>query len=232
MKTIHIHHIYKQYITKLTKLNTHKKILSYKQYIKSILTNTPLNNIKNIIKNTTNHTFTQKKIIKLYYNTYLNKINKHNYPQYIPPIFKLHNIKNKLKKKTIYSIKKSLNSKIYTKLIKHITFKIQINTIQNIINITIKIFLTPFLLIILFPLSIITTITPTLIPHLPIQNINSQSFNKNITKKIYKNLSNNKYNIIKKISSHLQQSFNTTNKHLKTITKNLKNFNKQINLIK
>lgn len=231
METIHVHHVCEQYVTKLAKLSARKKVLSYKQYVESILANTPLDNIEDVVRNAADRAFTQEKIIELCYDAYLNGIGKHSYPQYIPPIFKLHSVKSELKKKTIYSIKESLGSEVCAELIKHITFKIQIDTIQDVINVAIRVFLTPFLLMILFPLSIVAAVTPALVPRLPIQNVNSRSFSEGVAKEIYRDLSDNRYNIIKEISSHLRQSFNATNEHLKTVAENLEDFSRRIDLI-
>lgn len=229
-----------QYVAKLAKLSARQKLFSCKQYVVSIRASIPLHNVEDIVRYAADRALTEEKIIELCCDAYINEIgNTYSGPQNIRSIFNLNYIKSELKKKTIESIKESLGSEIRAEIKKHIKLrlesKLQLDKILDAINLAIGILLASIVIVIaevLISFAIIAVVASGLVTLSSSgQNVNSRSWREGVAKEIYKDLSDNRYKILKEISTHLRRSFNATNEHLKTIAENLEDFIRRIDLI-
>lgn len=60
------------------------------------------------------------------------------------------------------------------------------------------------------------------------QDVNSRSWREGVAMEIFTEVSNNRYTIIRELSSHLWQTFNVTSDHLKTVAENLEDYRRSI----
>lgn len=230
------HHESEQYV-EVAKLSAIQKINSYKQYVESIRASIPLDNIQDIVKNAADRALTEEKIKNLCYDAYVDGIGSTNSdPYYVRFFLTLHRIKSELKEKNIESIKECLGSEICAEIKRHLTLqiqgKLQLHIILDALNLVSTVILASMLLImtsLINPITgVVAAVATGLITFLSGQNVNSRSWREYVDMEIFKEVSNNRDDIIKELMSHLWNTFHVTSDHLKTVAENLEDYRRRI----
>lgn len=110
--------------------------------------------------------------------------------------------------------------------------KLQLHIILDALNLVSTVILASMLLImtsLINPITgVVAAVATGLITFLSGQNVNSRSWREYVDMEIFKEVSNNRDDIIKELTSHLWNTFHVTSDHLKTVAENLEDYRRRI----
>lgn len=238
IQSFYLHHESEQY-TEVAKLSAHQKVVSYKQFVESVRDSIPLENIEEIVKVVVNRALSKESITELCFDTVIQESgNTKSDPYYCQLNSTLKRLKKELANETVHSVRKHLVSEICAKIQRHI--KTEIQSKQNIDPALIQPFSNLSSLIRLGRLAaviasifnrrlgiivaLITIVGSLLVP----VDVNSRSWRRDVANEIYKQIDENKKNLLRELTSDIRKSCIITVNHLNIIVGLLEDFRSRI----
>lgn len=213
----------------------------YTQLVKSLIKMIPVDDIEHIIDRAADRSFSKESITRLCFSAVIQESGNTDSGPYYCSFFTVRRLKRELVENTMESMRQLLVSEVEDEIDQHIAKYVRdrVGPIQTFIPLDFPTIINS----ISFGIAIIVAIWFNVIPVLIVSafviiaslliavDVNSISWRKNVANEIYENLSKNKVKVIKDISSNIKQICKETIDQLRSVSSQLENFKRRINLI-
>lgn len=228
----HLHHESEQY-SEIAKISALQSIKLCQQYVESVRASIPLDTIDDIVKKSTYRALTEERIKEMCCNTYIDGVGTANDDPYFVRFFlTLNRIKGEIKQKTIESMKERLQSELCVEITRHINLELQskfelatvslaIHQISGMLLVLIASLLNPIA-------GAVVAVVTGLVSLVIGTDVNSRRWREKIAMEISDEISKQRVQISKKLSSHLWTIFHETSDNLKNVSEYLEDYRRRI----
>lgn len=213
----------------------------YTQLVKSLIKMIPVDDIEHIIDRAADRSFSKESITRLCFSAVIQESGNTDSGPYYCSFFTVRRLKRELVENTMESMRQLLVSEVEDEIDQHIAKYVldRVGPIQTFISLDFPTIINS----ISFGIAIIVAMWFNVIPVLIVSafviiaslliavDVNSISWRKNVANEIYENLSKNKVKVIKDISSNIKQRCKETIDQFRSVSSQLENFKRRINLI-
>lgn len=238
LQTIHLHHEM-EHCAEVAKLIAHKKIQAYISYIMSFKNSIPINHIGDIVSDAVNRALSKESITRLCFEAVIQESGNINSDPYIcRSNSTVERLKKELVERTLESVSKYVGEDICKEMQRHIVtdikskYNIDVNPFTKFLEISGLILLQTVLTVIagiINPFAgVIVGIVSAVGTFIITVNVNSETWRRDVASEIYENVSKNKENVIRDVTSSIKERCKITTDELDNIAKKLETFRTQI----
>lgn len=204
-----------------------------KQYVEKVRAGIPLDNIDDIVKTSIDRTLTEERIKEMCCNTYIDGVGTANDDPYFVRFFlTLNRIRGEIRQKTIEKMKERLQSELCSEITRYInlglkskfdllTVSLALSQLSGMVIVLIASLLNPIV-------GVVVAVYTGVFFMIKGQDVNYRLWREKIAMEIFDEISKQRVQISKKLSSHLWTIFHETSDNLKNVAEYLEDYKRRI----
>lgn len=204
-----------------------------KQYVEKVRAGIPLDNIDDIVKTSIDRTLTEERIKEMCCNTYIDGVGTANDDPYFVRFFlTLNRIRGEIRQKTIEKMKERLQSELCSEITRYInlglkskfdllTVSLALSQLSGMVIVLIASLLNPIGGVVVAVYTGVFLMVKGL-------DVNYRLWREKIAMEIFDEISKQRVQISKKLSSHLWTIFHETSDNLKNVAEYLEDYKRRI----
>lgn len=204
-----------------------------KQYVEKVRAGIPLDNIDDIVKTSIDRTLTEERIKEMCCNTYIDGVGTANDDPYFVRFFlTLNRIRGEIRQKTIEKMKERLQSELCSEITRYInlglkskfdllTVSLALSQLSGMVIVLIASLLNPIG-------GVVVAVYTGVFLMVKGQDVNYRLWREKIAMEIFDEISKQRVQISKKLSSHLWTIFHETSDNLKNVAEYLEDYKRRI----
>lgn len=204
-----------------------------KQYVEKVRAGIPLDNIDDIVKTSIDRTLTEERIKEMCCNTYIDGVGTANDDPYFVRFFlTLNRIRGEIRQKTIEKMKERLQSELCSEITRYInlglkskfdllTVSLTLSQLSGMVIVLIASLLNPIG-------GVVVAVYTGVFLMVKGQDVNYRLWREKIAMEIFDEISKQRVQISKKLSSHLWTIFHETSDNLKNVAEYLEDYKRRI----
>lgn len=204
-----------------------------KQYVEKVRAGIPLDNIDDIVKTSIDRTLTEERIKEMCCNTYIDGVGTANDDPYFVRFFlTLNRIRGEIRQKTIEKMKERLQSELCSEITRYInlglkskfdllTVSLALSQLSGMVIVLIASLLNPIG-------GVVVAVYTGVFLMIKGQDVNYRLWREKIAMEIFDEISKQRVQISKKLSSHLWTIFHETSDNLKNVAEYLEDYKRRI----
>lgn len=204
-----------------------------KQYVEKVRAGIPLDNIDDIVKTSIDRTLTEERIKEMCCNTYIDGVGTANDDPYFVRFFlTLNRIRGEIRQKTIEKMKERLQSELCSEITRYInlglkskfdllTVSLALSQLSGMVIVLIASLLNPIG-------GVVVAVYTGVFLMVKGQDVNDRLWREKIAMEIFDEISKQRVQISKKLSSHLWTIFHETSDNLKNVAEYLEDYKRRI----